>query len=161
MSNWNALTIKDLLAAARSEFVLTAQSQSLSTGNDPVAEVIADITAYIRSAVSLYNSVDANTAAIPNSLRRTAAAVCNIELKKRIPFELSQADLDDQHFYRQRIRDVSKEAGGVESPDNSVGSGEMQEGGSDMDRVRSYNPYGARQTDGLLLGGGCREDYYG
>jgi hypothetical protein len=127
MSNWTSITIADLLATARSEYILTAQSKSLGTGNDPVAEVIADTVSEFRGAVSLGCALDSDPTKIPNSLKKLAVMRCCIELKKRIGNNpLNEVEMEDQRRIDSRLKEIRHNRETFETPDNAGGDAEMQ-----------------------------------
>jgi len=126
MANWTTITQNDLLANCRQEFVLTAISQSIGSGNNPATEVIADAIAEIRARISAGNELDQDATKIPNSLKRLAVRICIRELKKRIPYELTEDEREDQRRDDRRLKEIEDNQTRFEQPDTPDGDAEMQ-----------------------------------
>jgi len=150
MSNWIAIT--ETLVTSGKNSAIMAAVQSIATQNgqgDPVPEMIADVTATIRAAMSVGNSLDADPTKIPNSLKGLAIRMITLRMKDYIememsPLEKTQADAD--RSYMNRITDDKIR---FEQADNPAGAAEMQEsGGIEATHIPRRQTGGGR-TSGL------------
>lgn len=115
-NNWTNITTDDLKAIGHG--LLVDKARTTATGSiDPVEEVIADAVARVRRAVAAGNTLDADEAKVPNSLKSVAMRLAVFALSERIRMPLS----DDQRETRRndyndlmRIHDSRQR---VEQPD--------------------------------------------
>ncbi len=127
MSNWTALTATLVKTGKRSEIYATVESVATTNGDaDPVPEMIADVTATIRAALSMGSVLDIDQTKIPNSLKGLALRMMTRRLKDYIEYplstdELKQAD-DDRNYLNQIINAKIQ----FEKPDTPSGSAEQQ-----------------------------------
>ena len=127
MSNWTILTVDDLKAVAFGGIIDAAQA-SAAGANDPVAEAIADAVATVRAAISTGNVLDANTAAVPRSLRPLAARTAVFALMERVQIELNTDQRATRVADQARLQSIGEQTQRFELADQPAGSAEMQPG---------------------------------
>lgn len=126
MGNWTSLIADDLKTLGHGAIVDRARTAATG-GIDPVPEAIAEAVARVRRAISSGNTLDADTAKVPMSLKAVAIRLALFSLMERIRLPLS----DDQKETRRndlsdlnRIHDSKQR---VEVPDDPrSGTAEMQ-----------------------------------
>jgi hypothetical protein len=129
MSNWVTLTIDELKAYEHGAIIDAAQLTATGTNPDPVARVITDVTARIRSTVSPGNTLDADPTKIPGSLVDLASRMCVRFLKQRIQMDLTQDERDQRKEDNDYLKLIVTEKTTFENPDNPAGTAEMQQAG--------------------------------
>ena len=151
MSNWTAIT-ETLLATGKNSSIMTsvqslAAAQSLS---DPVPEMIADVTATIRAAISTGNILDLDATKIPNSLKGLAIRMLTLRLKDYVEMEMSPYEKVQAEADRSYLNRIMDEKIRFELPDEPGGSAEMQTPGS-LETISGTcrDQYTRRGMDGL------------
>ena len=94
--NWLTITIDDLRAVALSKIIDTARTLIVPGQADPVAIAIADAVASVRAAIATGNTLDADPATVPRSLRALTARRAVYALLERAEIALT----DDQRATR-------------------------------------------------------------
>lgn len=90
---WITLTEEDLLKTKMAPLMAALRTAALGPGqDDPVTAAVADVIARIRNKVATCatNKVDADTAAIPASLKSLACRLVIVEAKSRLEIELTE-----------------------------------------------------------------------
>jgi hypothetical protein len=144
--NWTAIDATAVKTAKNAVFLDTARSIATAHGDgDPLPEMIADVVATIRAAVSTGNALDADTTKIPNSLKGMAVRMVVRRLKDYIQQPLTTDELkqaDDDRSYLNRIIDGNIQ---FEKPDTSAGDAEMQEVGG-LEQITGDGTVATRDT---------------
>jgi hypothetical protein len=150
MSNWTSITIDSLKAAGHAAIIGAAQTAGIG-GVDPVAESIADAVSRVRAACSAGNQMDANPAAVPNSVKGLTIRIALYALMDRIGYSLSEDQRDTRRIDNSYLLRISADKLRFELPDNAAGNAEMQPG-MDMDIVTRTRrlPYTREGMEGLL-----------
>lgn len=127
MSNWTAITANDIRTGKNTALLDAVQGLADSRSEaDPLPEMIADVVATLRGAISTGNRLDSDTTKIPNSLKGIAIRMVVRRLKDYLDVEMTPAEqkqADDDRSYLNRIVDAKIQ---FEQPDTSGGDAEMQ-----------------------------------
>lgn len=120
---WIVPEAGDIKAAGYGSIIDAARTRSTG-GVDPVVDAIKGVTAQVRTAVRQGNTLDANPAKIPHSLKPLAVRMVLYTLMRRIGLELNQdqrdeAGRDEKHLAQLMQRKLQVEA--ADDPDATAG----------------------------------------
>jgi hypothetical protein len=150
MSNWTSITIDTLKASGHSAIISAAQTAGIG-GVDPVAESIAEAVARVRAACSTGNQLDADTTAVPNSLKGLATRIALFALMERIGYPLGEDQRDTRRNDNSYLIRINDDQLRFELPDTAAGTAEMQPGaGVDIVTHTDRHPYTRAGMEGLL-----------
>lgn len=131
MANWTIIDETAVRTGKLAVFIDAMQARAAAaTQPDPLPEMISDVVATIRAALSTGNTLDQDTTKIPNSLKGLALRLINRRVKGYLDRELTSeetAQANDDRGYLNRIMDQKIR---FETPDDPAGSAEMQGGSS-------------------------------
>jgi hypothetical protein len=148
--NWTTITSDNLKAAGHSAIIQAAETAGIG-GVDPVAESIADAVSRVRAASSTGNQLDANAAAVPNSLKGLTIRLALFALMERINYPLSDDQRDTRRNDNSYLIRINDDQLRFEQPDTPAGGAEMQPGtGTDTVTQTDRQPYTRRGMEGLL-----------
>lgn len=152
MPNWTAIDLTAVKTGKNTLLLTSVQDLATSRGEaDPSAEMIADVTARIRAAISTGNQLDLDATKIPNSLKGLALRMITLRLKDYLDVDLTALEgkqADEDRSYLNRINDDKLR---FETPDAPAGNAEMQAGAA-LDTITSTNRhrYTRHGLEGLL-----------
>jgi hypothetical protein len=142
MSNWIDIDSAAVKTGKTTVFLTKMQAKAAALGEaDPLPAMIDDVTAQLRATVSTGNTLDADTAKIPNSLKGLALRMVMRRIKDYLEYPLSADELKqatDDSSYLNRIVDSKIQ---FETPDTPGGSGEMQSGAAIMMGTAVKDPH--------------------
>ena len=149
MSRWIRIFDDHLKAAGHGAIVDRARTQAVG-GLDPVDETIADAVARVRRAVSAGNVLDAETAAVPASLKGVAVRLALFGLMERIGLALSEDQRDTRRDDISDLKRIADNRTKVETPDTPAASAEMQATGHRVEAVGVPRRQTGRERTGGL-----------
>ncbi|HEX4085916.1 MAG TPA: hypothetical protein VHY22_13465 [Chthoniobacteraceae bacterium] len=127
MSNWTTISVDDLKAVGYGQIVDRARSMAVG-GVDPAAEAIANAVSRVRRAISTGNTMDADAAKVPNSLKNVAVKLAFFNLMGRLRLDLSPSEAEDKRDQISDLKRIQDDEVKVEEPDTPGGNAEMQHG---------------------------------
>ena len=151
MPRWTAITETIVRTGKISALVDAVQGRADADAQaDPLPQMIADVTATLRSAVSTGNALDSNTAKIPNSLLGLGTRMVVRRVKDHLDMEMTAAEqkqADEDRSYLNRIMDAKLK---FETPDDADGSSEMN---PSQPSIRTVEPDTTRRFTRGGMGG--------
>ncbi len=157
MSNWTNITAA-IVKTGKSSIVFGAvQSDAAARSEaDPTPEMIADVVARIRAAVSVGNSLDVDPTKIPNSLKGLAVRMVTRRLKDYLEMPLSPDENQQAKEDASYLTRIGDDKIRFETPDNPAANAEMQSAGGGIEQATggnipgsSNNPPGVFTRDSL------------
>jgi hypothetical protein len=152
MSNWNTITVADLNDFKVAELVTALQEEALGSGQaDPTPGIIADVISIVRGAIGWSGryELDANTAAIPKSLREIAAKKVIRTMKGRLQMALSDDEAKDAEVFEARLKALIKGEWPVEDADTPLAEPEVQSAAATPRITKRHRHFSRRDQDGI------------
>lgn len=136
--NWIFLTVDDLRTVVLGDVIDTARALAATGQADPVTVVMADAVAAVRVAVAAGNTLDADPATVPGSLRALTARLAAFALLERIQVELTTDQRTTRAADAVSLERIRAERRRVEAADQPLPTGggveTLAEGNAGHDR---------------------------
>ncbi len=152
MPAWITITSTDLNDAKVAALVDALRTAALASGQaDPTVEIIAGITAEIRSNIAgcRTNVLDIDATTIPRELKALACRMVVREAQSRLQLELNADEKTEQTRDDERLKAIRSCDLPVEAPDNPQTTPEVQRGGAAELVNTATRKTGRCQLDGL------------
>lgn len=133
MPKWTIIADTDVAKVGAPEIIAAAEAKTAGA----TVEAIADAVSAVRGACSTGNTLDADTAKVPNSLRALTARMAFWQLAALASVALTTDEAKQRDMDASRLNRISDQKVRFETPD-VPSSGEMQQAGG-IDVITSTN----------------------
>lgn len=121
--NWSPLTLQDLQAIKAAALIEALRTSALAEDEtDPMDSIIVNVTARIRSEIAACSgrSLDADTTALPTSLKNLAARMVLREMSSRLQLALTKEEQEEQTQDLHLLERIASGEFYIETPDNPI-----------------------------------------